>query len=67
MIVVGLGNPGRKYEKSRHNAGYMVLDRLAERWGITRTREKYRGVIGEGRTSPGGPRVVLLRPLTYMN
>lgn len=66
-MVVGLGNPGRKYENSRHNAGYMVLDRLAERWGITRTKEKYRGVIGEGRISPGGPRVILLRPLTYMN
>jgi PTH1 family peptidyl-tRNA hydrolase len=66
-MVVGLGNPGRKYERSRHNAGYMVLDRLAERWGITRTKEKYRGVIGEGRISPGGPRVILLKPLTYMN
>lgn len=66
-MVVGLGNPGRKYENSRHNAGYMVLDRLAERWGITRTKEKYRAVIGEGRISPGGPRVILLRPLTYMN
>jgi PTH1 family peptidyl-tRNA hydrolase len=66
-MVVGLGNPGRKYERSRHNAGYMVLDRLAERWGITRTKEKFRGVIGEGRTSPGGPRVILLKPLTFMN
>jgi len=66
-MVVGLGNPGRKYERSRHNVGFMVLDRLAERWGITRTREKYRAVIGEGRTAPGGPRVILLKPLTYMN
>jgi PTH1 family peptidyl-tRNA hydrolase len=67
VLVVGLGNPGPKYEKSRHNAGFMVLDRLAERWGITRTKEKFRGVIAEGRISPGGPRVVLLKPLTYMN
>lgn len=66
-MVVGLGNPGRKYERSRHNAGCMVLDRLAERWGITRTKEKYLGVIGEGRIAPGGPRVILLKPLTYMN
>ena len=66
-MIVGLGNPGRKYEGSRHNAGYMVLDRLAERWGITRTKEKYRAVIGEGRVAPGGPRVILLKPLTYMN
>ena len=54
-MVVGLGNPGSKYERSRHNAGYMVLDRLAERWGITRTREKFRGVLGEGRTAPEVP------------
>ncbi len=67
MLVVGLGNPGPKYQRSRHNAGFMVLDVLAERWGITRTEEKFRGVIGEGRTAPGGPRVILLRPLTYMN
>lgn len=67
MLIVGLGNPGQKYEKSRHNAGFMVLDRLAERWGITRSKEKFRGVLGEGRIAPGGPRVVLLKPLTYMN
>ncbi|MEX0620334.1 MAG: aminoacyl-tRNA hydrolase [Solirubrobacterales bacterium] len=66
-MVVGLGNPGAKYEKSRHNAGYMVLDQLAKRWGITRTKEKYRGMIGEGRVAPGGPRVILLKPLTFMN
>ena len=67
MLIVGLGNPGPKYDRSRHNAGFMVLDRLAERWGITRSKEKFRGVIGEGRINPGGPRVVLLKPLTYMN
>jgi peptidyl-tRNA hydrolase, PTH1 family len=67
VLVIGLGNPGPKYEKSRHNAGFMVLDRLAERWDVSRSREKYRGVIGEGRIAPGGPRVVLLKPLTYMN
>ncbi len=67
MLVVGLGNPGPKYEKSRHNAGFMVLDRLAERWGLGRGKEKFRGAILEGRTAPGGPRVVLLKPLTYMN
>lgn len=67
MLVVGLGNPGQKYLRSRHNAGFMVLDLLADRWGITRTKEKFRGTIAEGRTAPGGPRVVLLKPLTYMN
>lgn len=67
MLLVGLGNPGQKYLRSRHNAGFMVLDLLAERWGITRTKEKFRATIAEGRTAPGGPRVVLLKPLTYMN
>lgn len=67
MLIVGLGNPGPKYEKSRHNVGFMVLDLLAARWGVGRGREKYRGAIAEGRTAPGGPRVVLLKPLTYMN
>jgi PTH1 family peptidyl-tRNA hydrolase len=67
VLVVGLGNPGPKYENSRHNAGFMVVNRLAERWDISRSKEKYRGVIGEGRIFPGGPRVVLLKPLTFMN
>jgi len=66
-MVVGLGNPGREYERSRHNAGFMVVDRLIDRWELPRSKEKYRGLISEGRTRPGGPRVVLLRPLTYMN
>ena len=67
MLIVGLGNPGPKYEGTRHNVGFMVLDRLAERWGITRGKEKFRGILGEGRIAPGGPRVVLLKPLTFMN
>jgi PTH1 family peptidyl-tRNA hydrolase len=66
-MIIGLGNPGRKYENSRHNIGFRVVDCLAERWGITRTKEKFRGEISEGRTSPGGPRVILLKPLTFMN
>lgn len=66
-MVVGLGNPGREYEKSRHNVGFMVVDRLIDRWGLPRSKEKYRGLLSEGRTRPGGPRVFLLRPLTYMN
>jgi PTH1 family peptidyl-tRNA hydrolase len=67
VLVVCLGNPGPKYERSRHNAGFMVLDRLAERWGISRSKDKFRGAIAEGRIAPGGARVVLLKPLTYMN
>lgn len=45
----------------------MVVEHLIDRWGLPRSKEKYRGLITEGRTGPGGPRVVLLRPLTYMN
>ena len=45
----------------------MVVDRLAERWNISRSREKFRATIGEGRIRPGGPRVILLKPLTFMN
>jgi PTH1 family peptidyl-tRNA hydrolase len=67
FLVIGLGNPGREYEKSRHNAGFMVVDELIDRWGLSKSKEKYRGLISEGRTGPGGPRVVLLRPLTFMN
>lgn len=67
MLIVGLGNPGPKHERNRHNAGFMVLDRLAERWDLGRGKEKFRGAMLEGRTAPGGPRVVLLKPLTYMN
>lgn len=67
MLVVGLGNPGRQYERSRHNVGFMVVEELIDRWGLPRSKEKYRGLINEGRTAPGGPRVILLRPQTYMN
>lgn len=67
VMVVGLGNPGREYEMSRHNAGFMVVDRLIDRWELPRSKEKFKGLLSEGRIRPGGPRVVLLRPLTYMN
>lgn len=65
--MIGLGNPGPQYEGSRHNVGFMVVRKLAERWDITRTREKYNGVLGEGRAGPGGPKVILFQPLTFMN
>ncbi|MGK2932206.1 MAG: aminoacyl-tRNA hydrolase [Solirubrobacterales bacterium] len=67
FLVIGLGNPGREYERSRHNAGFMVVENLIGRWDLPRSKEKYRGLISEGRTGPGGARVVLLRPQTYMN
>ena len=66
--MVGLGNPGREYTGNRHNAGFMVADLLARRIGARFGRHK-RAVaeVAEGRLAPGGPRVVLAKPLTYMN
>jgi PTH1 family peptidyl-tRNA hydrolase len=67
VLVVGLGNPGRRYAETRHNVGFEVLDELSSRWDLPRAKEKYRGLIAQGRIRPGGPRVALLRPQTYMN
>jgi len=64
---VGLGNPGAKYEGTRHNVGFEVANLLAERWGLSRAKKKYAGLYTDGRTGPGGPRVGLLLPQTYMN
>ncbi len=64
-IVIGLGNPGKEYEKTRHNAGYMALDALAGMLGIRVDRRGFRSVYGEGRL--GGERIVLAKPETYMN
>jgi PTH1 family peptidyl-tRNA hydrolase len=66
-LIVGLGNPGREYERSRHNVGFMVADALAQAWDLPRPRERFRGRLTEGRTGPGGPRVAVLWPQTYMN
>ncbi|HEY2283136.1 MAG TPA: aminoacyl-tRNA hydrolase [Solirubrobacteraceae bacterium] len=71
-LIVGLGNPGREHADTRHNVGFMVADSLAERWGLGRPRERYRGRIVEGRVrgepgTPAGARVALLWPQTYMN
>jgi peptidyl-tRNA hydrolase, PTH1 family len=64
-LIVGLGNPGREYEKTRHNVGFDVLDRLAERHGFTPPRREFRGLLREGRIAD--QRVFLLGPQTYMN
>lgn len=67
MLVVGLGNPGRRYAGTRHNVGFEVAERLGRRWELPRPRKRYRGLISEGRAGPGGPRVAVLLPQTYMN
>ena len=64
-VVVGLGNPGRRYARTRHNVGFRVLDRLATRWGAETGREAHHALIGETRRA--GERVLLVKPQTYMN
>lgn len=64
LLVAGLGNPGREYERTRHNVGWMVVDELARRHGGS-FRSKFSGRLSEVRV--GGPRIALLKPETYMN
>lgn len=63
--IVGLGNPGPAYEKTRHNVGFMALDRLAERHGMKFTSNKSKSIIAEGII--GGKKTVLIKPMTFMN
>lgn len=64
-LIAGLGNPEAKYDGTRHNAGFAALDYLADKWGISVSREKYKGLWGQGEVD--GRKVVLCKPLTYMN
>jgi PTH1 family peptidyl-tRNA hydrolase len=64
-LVVGLGNPGKEYEKTRHNIGWWVIDRLSEKFGFSLSREKFKGIYGEKFFN--GNKVFFLKPLTYMN
>jgi PTH1 family peptidyl-tRNA hydrolase len=66
-LLVGLGNPGAEYAGTRHNIGFEIANALASRWGLPRAKSKYGGLLTEGRTGPGGPRVAVLLPQTYMN
>ncbi len=65
FIIVGLGNPGREYENTRHNAGFMALDALAKRSSIKVDRVKWNALTGVGEI--GGRKVMLMKPQTYMN
>ena len=67
ILIVGLGNPGPEYSDTRHNVGFAVASALAQRWQLPRAKDRFRGRISEGRIGPGGPRVALLQPLTFMN
>ena len=66
-LIVGLGNPGTEYSNNRHNVGQMVLDELARRVGGSFKVHKARAHVLEGRLGIGGPRVVLAKPMSYMN
>jgi PTH1 family peptidyl-tRNA hydrolase len=66
-LVVGLGNPGARYAGTRHNLGFEVAKLAAERWNLPKAKRRYAGQYTEGRIAPGGPRVAVLLPQTYMN
>jgi len=64
-LIVGLGNPGRKYAKTRHNLGFMVIDELARRWNIAVDTRRFHGWFAAGRVDQS--RIGLLKPDTFMN
>ena len=64
-LIIGLGNPGKEYENTRHNCGFMVLDKLAEDLGVNIDQAKFKGLYVK--TKVQGEDVVLLKPQTYMN
>lgn len=64
-LIVGLGNPGPRYRNTRHNLGFTVIDRVAERLGAAFDRERHHGLVAEPRAE--ADRVLLVKPLTFMN
>lgn len=64
-IIAGLGNPGKEYENTKHNAGFLTIDVLSEKYGIKVNKIKFKGLIGEGMI--GTEKVILVKPQTYMN
>ena len=64
-LIVGLGNPGREYERSRHNCGFRAIDILADKLGCKIDRAKFQGLYGQ--TTYKGKKLMLLKPMTYMN
>ena len=65
ILIVGLGNPGKQYEQTRHNIGFDVIDYMANKYNIDVNREKFKGICCEGFIV--NKKVILLKPLTYMN
>lgn len=64
-LIVGLGNPGKEYERTRHNAGFRAVDLLADKLGCRIDKSKFQGLYGQ--VNYGGKKLMLLKPLTYMN
>ncbi len=65
FMIVGLGNPGKEYAQSRHNVGFMVLDRLAERYGVVFSRYEQKALVAKVQAEVGN--LMLVKPQTYMN
>jgi len=65
FVIVGLGNPGKKYENTRHNVGFMAIDALAEKYGISISEKKHKALCGTGVNE--GVKVLLVKPQTFMN
>ncbi len=65
FVIVGLGNPGKKYENTRHNAGFVAIDALAEKYGISFSEKKHKAICGTGVIE--GVKVLLVKPQTFMN
>ena len=64
-LIVGLGNPGKEYELTRHNIGFQTIDRFADKLGVYITKSNFNGLYGE--TSVNGEKVILLKPQSYIN
>lgn len=67
FLIIGLGNPGSRYAGTRHNVGFDVAEALSSIWELPRARRRFGGLIANGRVRPGGPRVAVLLPQTFMN
>ena len=69
LILAGLGNPGAKYEKNRHNIGFMAMDAIARRWDFGPERSAFQGLLRAGviPTAAGAVKAILLKPQTFMN
>lgn len=65
ILLVGLGNPGAKYERNRHNVGFMAADAIVRRHSFSPPRARFQGLVSEG--TFGGEKAIVLKPTTYMN